>query len=73
MSIRVGKHLVFKDSLNFLPSSLDSLVQNLRDGAEGDIQKLKEKFPLTYKFFKEKFPHLKEELFQHLTRKVKYF
>ena len=71
ISLQVGKHLVFKDSLNFLNSSLDSLVQNLRVDAEGDIEKLKEKFPITYQFFKEEFPDLNDETFQFLTRKVR--
>ena len=41
ISLGVDRHIVFKDSLNFLPSSLDSLVKNLREEAGNDKKKMK--------------------------------
>ena len=61
--------MIFKDSLNFLPSSLDSLVNNLRDEAGEDDEKLKALFNNTYSFFGDKYPSLDESVFEkYLTR-----
>ena len=73
ISLGVDRHIVFKDSLNFLPSSLDSLVKNLREEAGNDKKKMKYLFHHTFSYFKEKFPNLDESLFnQYLTRKGVY-
>lgn len=76
ISLQVDKHIIFKDSLSFLPSSLDSLVQNLRQEAGDDeesITKMKNLFKNTYNFFKRKYPLLNENLFfKYLTRKGVY-
>ena len=63
--------LKFKDSLNFLLTSLDKLVANLKAKA------LKEKndkglFASTWRYFKDKWGHLPETAFQMLTRKGVY-
>ena len=53
-----------KDSLNFLSSSLDSLVKNLRDKGKEDLKKT---FPHIYAYFKKKWPEIDEEAFDMLT------
>ena len=41
-----GEHLQFKDSLQFMPSSLDTLVENLKKtGNDGSFGILREAFP----------------------------
>ena len=73
ISLGVDKHIVFKDSLNFLPSSLDSLVNNLREEAGEDKEKIKKLFKHSYSFFKKKYPQKDEILFhKYLTRKGVY-
>ena len=52
--------------MKFLPSSLDTLVKNLRNKPG---VRLEEKFEHTYKFFKEKYPNVEEKHFALLTRK----
>ena len=67
--IRLGNNLIIKDSLNFLPYSLDKLVENRKPPEIANLPKL---FPTTYEFFKEKYPHLSEDEFELLTRKGVY-
>ena len=71
LSIKVGT-LEFKDSLQFLNSSLDKLVKNLKDKGVKEGKTLKDTFPNTYAFFKKKFQHLNEESIELLTRKGVY-
>ena len=54
LSIKVGT-LEFKDSLQFLNSSLDKLVKNLKDKGVKEGKTLKDTFPNTYAFFKKSF------------------
>ena len=58
----------FKDSLQFLPNSLEQLTKNLREKAG----KNKEKFPLLWSYFKEKWGHIHESNFDLITRKLHY-
>ncbi len=58
----------FKDSLQFLPNSLEQLTKNLRE-KDG---KNKEKFPHLWTYFKEKWGHLHESNFDLITRKLHY-
>ena len=58
----------FKDSLQFLPHSLDTLAKNLND----KTGKAYEKFPNLFKYFKEKWGGIDESNFQMLTSKLHY-
>ena len=58
-------NLKFKDSLNFLNSSLDKLVSNLKGKGDGAFNNLN-------KYFKEKWGHLPTSAFHMLTRKGVY-
>ena len=58
-------NLKFKDSLQFLNSSLDKLVSNLA-GKDGKKEVL---FSNTWDYFKKNWGHLPEEAFDMLTRK----
>ena len=58
----------FKDSLQFLPHSLDTLAKNL-NAKKG---KASEKFPNLYQYFKEKWCDTNETKFQMLTSKLHY-
>ena len=58
----------FKDSLQFLPNSLEQLTKNLREKAG----KNKEKFPHLWTYFKEKWGHIHESNFDLITRKLHY-
>ena len=69
--LSVGKHIQIKDSLNFLPSSLDKLVEVRRKQGKTP-EKLIELFPNTWHFFKKTYPHLSDDLFQLLTHKGVY-
>ena len=74
MQINLGCKAVIKDSLNFLGSGLDNLVQILKDEGKvnGNIQDL---FKHTYSYFNELRKtnnSLKEEDFDLLTRKNVY-
>ena len=74
MQINLGKNTVIKDSMNFLGSSLDKLVKNLKD--EGRQKgNMREVFKHTYSYFDDlrtKIPSLTEEDFDLLTRKNVY-
>ena len=67
MSIDYGK-LVFKDSLKFLPASLDKLCSNLKrkNGS------LKSKFPSIYNHFQTKCKNFNESMFELLTQKQNF-
>lgn len=69
--IQIGKHIQIKDSLNFLPTSLDKLVQVRRKQAK-NLQDLIQLFPNTWSFFKKEYSHLPEETFELLTHKGVY-
>ena len=74
MQIQVRSNTVIKDSLNFLGSGLDKLVNNLKDEAV-KTGNLKGTFKHTYTYFEQlcrKNPFLKEEHFHLLTRKGIY-
>ena len=58
----------FKDSLQFLPNSLEQLTKNLRE-KDG---KNYEKFPHLWTYFKDKWGHLHESNFDLITRKLHY-
>ena len=62
------KNLHFKDSLQFLNSSLDTLVDNLRSKQKSG-KTLQELFPNLFNYFKSEWGHLPEEDFELLTRK----
>ena len=70
------EQLTFKDSLQFLNSSLDKLVNNLKEKAEKPKDKLplEQVFPNLNKYFQEKWWHLPnpKEAFKMLTRKGVY-
>ena len=79
-SLRVG-NITMKDSLQFLPSSLDKLVSNLvKEDKTNSLQYLKDTFKETYKYLiekkieiEEKFQKtLSEDSFRLLTRKGVY-
>ena len=70
VTFSIGK-LQFKDSLQFLNSSLEKLTENLAAKAVHGTQ-LEDVFPNLYKYFKDKWSHLPEEAFQMLTRKGVY-
>ena len=70
VTFSIGK-LQFKDSLQFLNSSLEKLTENLAAKAVHGT-KLEDVFPNLHKYFKEKWGHLPEEAFQMLTRKGVY-
>ena len=58
----------FKDSLQFLPNSLEQLTKNLRAKNGKNF----EKFPHLWIYFKEKRSHLHESNFDLITRKLHY-
>ena len=62
----------FKDSLQFLNSSLDKLVKNLKDKGLREGKSLKETFPNTYEYFKRRWKNVNEDGFELLTRKGIY-
>ena len=70
------EELSFKDSLQFLNSSLEKLVENLADKAAKSESKLtlEQVFPNLDKYFQDKWWHLPnhEEAFKMLTRKGVY-
>ena len=68
ISFSIGT-LHFKDSAQFLLSSLDKLVSNLKAKAEKEENE-KEMFQNTWKYFKSK--NLPEEAFDLLTKKGVY-
>ena len=70
VTFSIGK-LQFKDSLQFLNSSLDKLSENLAAKAVCGTR-LQDVFPNLHKYFKEKWNHLPEEAFRILTRKGVY-
>ena len=62
------KNIQFKDSYRFIPNSLNDLCEDLRlKPGENCI-----KFPALYKHFKKKYPHLPEDVFAMLTRKLPF-
>ena len=71
MSIKLGT-LEFKDSLQFLNTSLDKLVTNLKDKGCKEKKHVKDTFPNTYAYFKQNFKDLDENAFELLTRKGVY-
>merc|ERR1712208_46795 len=71
MSIKLGT-LEFKDSLEFLNSSLEKLVKNLKDKGLKEDKSIKDTFPSTYAYFKKDWNHIDENAFELLTRKGVY-
>ena len=71
MSIKLGT-LEFKDSLQFLNSSLEKLVKNLKDKGLKEEKSIKDTFTNTYAYFKKDWNHIDEEAFELLTRKGVY-
>ena len=67
----VSWKLEFKDSLNFLGSSLDKLVKNLKIAAEADKSQT-EYFKHTRAYFKNEWGHLPDSAFNMLLRKGCY-
>ena len=65
------KNLYFKDSLQFLNSSLDTLVSNLRSKQKSG-KSLQELFPNLFNYFQSKWCHLPLENFELLSRKGVY-
>ena len=65
------KNLHFKDSLQFLNSSLDTLVDNLRSKQKSG-KTLQELFPNLFNYFKSEWGHLSLEDFELLMRKRVY-
>ena len=63
--------VLIKDSSNFLSTSLESLVRNLK--AKGEKEgSLKKVFKHSYAFFKAKYRHLPDSAFELLTRKGQF-
>ena len=69
LQIRLGKHLVIRDSLSFLPYSLEKLVKDRKSAPKTTLPKL---FPNLFASFKENYPHLPEHAFNLLTNKLPY-
>ena len=76
--LKIG-HIEIKDSLQFLNTSLDTLVTNLEDYAdkkkkanESLLDAKKRVFRNTYKFFERDWSHLGDEAFNLLTCKGFY-
>ena len=67
LSLTLNK-IEFKDSLQFLPGSLDSLVSNLKSKG-GDLT---EQFPHTWKYFNKRWRHLNRDAFEMITGKLSY-
>ena len=65
------KNLYFKVSLQFLNSSLDTLVSNLRSKQKSG-KSLQELFPNLFNYFQSKWCHLPLENFELLSRKGVY-
>ena len=61
----------YKDSLQFLSSSLDKLTENLA-GKAVNGQTLEDVFPNLHNYFKEKWSHVPKDAFEMLTRKGVY-
>ena len=59
MSIKLGA-LEFTDSLQFLNSSLEKLVKNLKDKGLKEEKSIKDTFPNTYAYFKKDWNHIHE-------------
>ena len=64
--------VVIKDSLQFLNYSLDKLGSNLKDKGLKENKSLKDTFPTVYSYFKKKWSHLDEDVFELLCRKGVY-
>ena len=58
----------FKDSLQFLNTSLEKLVSNLKSKGEN----IALQFPNTWKYFNHRWKHLDQEAFEMLTEKLLY-
>ena len=71
ISIKLGA-VEFKDSLQFLNSSLDKLAKNLKDKVVKEGKTLGETFPHTYEYFKSTWNDVNEDGFGLLTRKGIY-
>ena len=71
ISIKLGS-IEFKDSAQFLNSSLDKLVKNLKNKGIKENKPAKDTFPNTYAYFKKKWKHIDDEGFEMLTRKGVY-
>ena len=65
------EELAFKDSLQFLNSSLEKLVENLADKADSKDE-LELVFPHLKAYFDKHWSHLPKEAFEMLTRKGVY-
>ena len=65
------KNLQFKDSLQFLNSSLETLVSNLKSKLKNG-KTLQEIFPNLFQYFKDCWSHVPEKDFHLLTRKLCY-
>ena len=70
-SISVGA-LEFKDSAQFLSSSLDKLTQNLKKKGEKEGKDLKDTFSNTFQYFKNHWKNIEEDGFELLTKKGIY-
>lgn len=66
------RHIIFKDSFNFLSTSLEKLCSNLKTKAKGEIRNLPQVFPHLYRYFKSRFPHLPLSAFNLLSNKSHY-
>ena len=61
-SMKIG-HIEIKDSLQFMGSSLDKLVSDLREMGKKEKMSLQETFPSTYAYFKKEWSHIGEDTF----------
>ena len=61
-------NIEFKDSLQFLPGSLDNLVSNLKSKGGN----LTEQFPHTWNYFNKRWKHLNRDAFEMITEKLSY-
>ena len=62
VSFSIGE-LYFKDSMQFLGSSLDKLTKNLADKANNE-QTLEDVFPNLHNYFQDRWNHLPEKAFE---------
>ena len=70
-SMKIG-FVEMKDSCQLLNCGLDKLVNNLKEKGQKEKKTLAQTFPITYAYFKEKWGHLDEKVFEMLCRKGVY-
>ena len=65
-------NVYFKDSLQFLTGSLQTLTKNLKAKGEEEKMEMKKTFPNSWQYFQENWNHLDDAAFEMLTKKLPY-